>query len=200
MDAPLSETGNEAESRLLQSALELFTEKGYEAASIREIIEGAGVTRPVLYYYFKNKEELFRRLIEPVFAELSAAFDRVLLDTQSTEERLRTLLRITFEKALMSPKTARLVFQMYFSPPGSGPVLDRSTFRRRRFHVVETIMREGMGRGEIVLDDPNRLALVFIGLMDTHVMAKSHAADLHFTPEFADSLVRLFLHGAAPRN
>ncbi|HOH51706.1 MAG TPA: helix-turn-helix domain-containing protein, partial [Candidatus Hydrogenedentes bacterium] len=55
------ESGNEAEARLLESALKIFSEKGYEGTSIREIIEGAGVTRPVLYYYFQNKEDLFRR-------------------------------------------------------------------------------------------------------------------------------------------
>ncbi len=43
---------NETVKRLLESALVLFSEKGYEGASIREIIERAGVTRPVLYYYF----------------------------------------------------------------------------------------------------------------------------------------------------
>ncbi len=68
---PKSESVNEAETRLLESALTLFSDKGYEGTSIREIIEGAGVTRPVLYYYFENKEDLFRRLVETKFAELT---------------------------------------------------------------------------------------------------------------------------------
>ena len=42
---------NDTEERLLDAALTLFAEKGYEAASVREIIEATGVTRPVLYYY-----------------------------------------------------------------------------------------------------------------------------------------------------
>ena len=70
------ESGNEAEARLLESALKIFSEKGYEGTSIREIIEGAGVTRPVLYYYFQNKEDLFRRLVEPLFNEFIAEIGR----------------------------------------------------------------------------------------------------------------------------
>lgn len=66
---------NEAETKLLRSALTLFSEKGYEGTSIREIIEGAGVTRPVLYYYFENKEDLFRRLFETTFSELIQRID-----------------------------------------------------------------------------------------------------------------------------
>lgn len=41
---------NDTEERLLDAALTVFAEKGYETASVREIIEATGVTRPVLYY------------------------------------------------------------------------------------------------------------------------------------------------------
>ena len=47
-NATETEHVNTAESKLLESALALFSDKGYEGTSIREIIEGAGVTRPVL--------------------------------------------------------------------------------------------------------------------------------------------------------
>ena len=53
----------DTEERLLDAALTLFAEKGYEAASVREIIEATGVTRPVLYYYCSSKEDLFKRLV-----------------------------------------------------------------------------------------------------------------------------------------
>jgi AcrR family transcriptional regulator len=48
----------DTEERLLDHSLTLFAEKGYEAASVREIIEATGVTRPVLYYYCSSKEDL----------------------------------------------------------------------------------------------------------------------------------------------
>ena len=47
------DSANEARTKLLESALTLFSQKGYEGTSIREIIQGAEVTRPVLYYYFR---------------------------------------------------------------------------------------------------------------------------------------------------
>ncbi|MGC9053361.1 MAG: TetR/AcrR family transcriptional regulator, partial [Candidatus Hydrogenedens sp.] len=62
----INEQNFSTEERLLKSALKLFSEKGYEGTSIREIIEDAGVTRPVLYYYFQNKEDLFRKLVESI--------------------------------------------------------------------------------------------------------------------------------------
>ena len=49
------EAGVEARERLLSGATELFASKGYAATTVREIVERAGVTKPVLYYYFRSK-------------------------------------------------------------------------------------------------------------------------------------------------
>ena len=53
MSAEVSSTIAEG---ILQAAVRLFARKGYEATSTREIVEAAGVTKPMIYYYFKNKE------------------------------------------------------------------------------------------------------------------------------------------------
>ena len=45
------------------AAIELFSEKGYAATTTREICQRAGITKPVLYYYFGSKEQLFREVV-----------------------------------------------------------------------------------------------------------------------------------------
>ena len=57
----------ETRERILESAAGLFRSAGYEAASIDDIMAGAGLTRGGFYLHFKSKEELF--------AEMSAAFE-----------------------------------------------------------------------------------------------------------------------------
>jgi AcrR family transcriptional regulator len=52
--------------RILDAAKELFVERGYEAASLREIAERVGVTKAALYYHFPGKEDLLRALLEPL--------------------------------------------------------------------------------------------------------------------------------------
>jgi AcrR family transcriptional regulator len=60
-------TGDGAETdtrtRIQQIALELFTESGYEATSLREIAERLGVTKAALYYHFKTKDEILDSLV-----------------------------------------------------------------------------------------------------------------------------------------
>jgi AcrR family transcriptional regulator len=191
------QTPNEAELRLLDSALHLFSEKGYEGTSIREIIEGAGVTRPVLYYYFQNKEDLFKRLVEARFSEFTGEIDTIIRSVSGTSARLKHVIRKAFSIAEEYPEIVRLILMVFFSPPTHGANLDRNRLAHQRFRLLEEIMRDGLENNELSGGDAQSLALFFVGVMDMHIMAKSNRPETRLTPEYADSLVDLFLMGAA---
>jgi AcrR family transcriptional regulator len=53
--------------RILDAALDLFIEQGYDKTSLREVAERVGVTKAALYYHFASKDEIFRTLMQPVF-------------------------------------------------------------------------------------------------------------------------------------
>ena len=57
-------TRTDTRARIQQVAVELFTEHGYEATSLREIAERLDVTKAALYYHFKSKEDIIRSLVE----------------------------------------------------------------------------------------------------------------------------------------
>ena len=61
-----------ARQRLLNSAAELFNSKGYAATTVREIVKAAGVTKPVLYYYFRNKEGIFLELMRATYVKFNS--------------------------------------------------------------------------------------------------------------------------------
>ena len=60
----------ETKSKLLASAKEEFLEKGYMKASLRTICKNAGVTTGALYFFYKDKEDLFAALVEEPFQNL----------------------------------------------------------------------------------------------------------------------------------
>ncbi len=63
-------TDHETEAKLLASAKSEFLEKGYAKASLRKICANAGMTTGALYFFFKDKEDLFRSIVEKPFREL----------------------------------------------------------------------------------------------------------------------------------
>lgn len=59
--------------KLLDAALEAFSENGFKGTSTRDIAERAGVHHPLISYHFKNKEELWRTAADRIFTEFNAA-------------------------------------------------------------------------------------------------------------------------------
>src|SRR6266480_3236421 len=66
----MGERHADTRSRIQEIALELFTEHGYEATSLREIAERLGVTKAALYYHFKSKDEIVASFMEDRAAAL----------------------------------------------------------------------------------------------------------------------------------
>ena len=64
--------------RILAVALELFTEQGYEATSLREIAERLGVTKAALYYHFPSKDDIARELLGQLVMTMWGALDDLL--------------------------------------------------------------------------------------------------------------------------
>ncbi|MGN9812195.1 TetR/AcrR family transcriptional regulator [Micromonospora sp. BQ11] len=61
--------------RIKAVALELFTEQGYEATSLREIAERLNVTKAALYYHFKSKDEIVTSFVEDRLDRMDALID-----------------------------------------------------------------------------------------------------------------------------
>jgi AcrR family transcriptional regulator len=75
--------------QLLSVALERFAAKGYHAASMEEIAEAAGVTKPVLYQHFPSKRRLYLELLDTVGGDLvSEVAKRASAETQPHQQVL----------------------------------------------------------------------------------------------------------------
>ena len=188
---------NDTEERLLDAALTLFAEKGYEAASVREIIEATGVTRPVLYYYCSSKEDLFKRLVHWKHDEAYRELGRIVQETKGTANRLRAIIRGSFAYCAADPRVPRLMFQTAYGPTIPGISEFMAEVSNFRFHIVCQVMQDGLDAGELVGGDASSLALIFCCLMDHHlnVYSRMPNPEARLTPELADGLMNLFLYG-----
>ena len=61
--------------RVLDAALELFAEHGFEGTSLQQIADRLGVTKAAVYYHFRSKDDLLSALVEPAFDELNQLLD-----------------------------------------------------------------------------------------------------------------------------
>lgn len=70
--------GEETRLRIIEAAIGVFGERGFDAATTREIAQRAGVNPPALQYYFENKDGVYRACAEHMASTSRARFDPVL--------------------------------------------------------------------------------------------------------------------------
>jgi AcrR family transcriptional regulator len=73
-------TASARREQILDVALEVFGRAGYHGASMNDVAEAAGVTKPVLYQHFDSKRELYRALLEEVGNRLLSAIAKATAD------------------------------------------------------------------------------------------------------------------------
>jgi AcrR family transcriptional regulator len=86
-------------------ALELFAERGYDRASLREIAERLNVTKAALYYHFRTKDDILASVIEDFLVQLDALVDWAHGQPSDIDVRDEVLRRYS---ALLTGRTAQL--------------------------------------------------------------------------------------------
>ena len=176
-----SSSGPDARMRILESAIEIFAKKGYVASSVREIVLAAGVTKPVLYYYFGSKEGLFRSIVQSAVEWQSELVDDMYRSEGTLQERLTFLVKAIMKNAQENKALFWMIHAIIFGPRQGKPEYDFSEFHESLAETIRTIYLEGVEKGEAIEADPDVVVQTVIALIN-------HAVHLDFAfPEKTNS-------------
>jgi len=93
------------DGRILDAVLEVFWDKGYAGASLTDLADAAGVSRPRLYDAFPDKESMYLAVANRVIDDTKAALDSALLAKRSLEDELSGFFAMSIDHYLSSPKS-----------------------------------------------------------------------------------------------
>src|SRR5512140_1489432 len=110
-----------AREKLLAAGIELFTRRGYAGTSVREIVEHAGVTKPVLYYHFRSKEGIYLEILQEIRVQMDAALSRLSSGEGTSEERLTRFAVGIFELFEANVSIVRFMNAVFWGPPQGAP-------------------------------------------------------------------------------
>jgi len=156
-----------ARKRLKESALELFTRKGYASATVREIVTAAGVTQPVLYYYFRNKEGIYLELMEQGFRKFDALLEDPGEESSTVVKRLSVLSDRVYTLFREKIGLARLMYSIYYGPPQGAPFFDFDAYHFKFQAAVRRLVEEGIRRREFRRENPETMTWAVIGAVNT---------------------------------
>jgi TetR/AcrR family transcriptional regulator len=156
----------DAKTRLMEAGISLFGEQGYASTSVREIVARAGVTKPVLYYYFESKKGLFQSILNHADALQEEMLAHALERPGTALERLSALYRMTYEGVARYKSLFKMIYNLIFGPPQGTPPFDFDRYQRRMVDAIRAIYLEGRMKGEVVEAEPDEVAILVLGILN----------------------------------
>jgi TetR/AcrR family transcriptional regulator len=139
---------------ILQAAVRLFARKGFEATSTREIVEAAGVTKPMLYYYFKSKEGLCEAVLHRFLSQFYSRLKQVIDEPHPPREALVEVVWSHLDYCRENRDFAKFFYSAFFGPDENAlhPVILEATLRG-----TELVREAAVKAAAAGLIDPSRV-------------------------------------------
>jgi TetR/AcrR family transcriptional regulator, cholesterol catabolism regulator len=117
--SPLTAKGVQRRQRIIEAAIELGTEGGYEAVHMRVVAERAGVALATVYRYFESKDHLLSAAVSEWISQLQARLDRTPARGATPVEQLVDVLRRASRAIERRPRFAAALIRALHSPDPS---------------------------------------------------------------------------------
>ncbi len=185
--ARLGSRGQPEQTRaaILEAALEEFAQHGPSGARTEAIARAAGVNKALLYYYFKDKETLFRAVLDDVFSRLLARVCEALDRPLPPREKILAYAGAHFDFVASSAHYPKLVqWEMMRTAGGRSPHIKHivEKFFRPVFSRVVQALGKGIESGDFRPVDPpqfvvSMVAIIVFYFSNTNVMRLFHEGD-----------------------
>ncbi len=156
------EVGNQRESvatRMLEVALDLFSEKDYSTVTISEIAKQSGVTHALVYYYFHNKEQLFHSAIQNSISQTIHNYNVIKERHNNPVDLLNDWLDNNIQLSGSLRKLVKIMFD-YSEGRGRSPSVEQDiiNFYDQEKKIIADCVRDGIREGLFEKTDPKNLA------------------------------------------
>jgi AcrR family transcriptional regulator len=147
---PSAVANSVARRHILRAALKRFAHSGYSAASVQQIVDDAKVSKPTLYYYFRDKAGLFQALVSEAHDERYRLMREAAANAADLRGKLVEILAVLFDYFSRNRELMRISFATMFAAPGEMPEgLHYADKCERNFEFVHSLMKRGLKDGEL---------------------------------------------------
>jgi AcrR family transcriptional regulator len=187
--------------KILNAALKQFARRGYDGASVQEIVDAAKVTKPTLYYYFANKAALYKALVDSAHDERYRLMQEAVQRGDDLKTKLVEILTSLFDFLKSHRELMRLAFSTAFASRNELPErMDLCGKPKRNFEFIHSMIKTELAARRLNRRfSSEELAFGIHGLMNIYVMTSLLLPDCKPDRKTAENVVELFLSGAANR-
>lgn len=187
------------ERALLDAARAVFRRKGYEGATVAEIVRAAGVAQGTFYLYFGSKKEAFFALGAQLFELMAGHVERGIDPSRPLEERVRAMTGACFAAARENDDLVRLVF--FGAESASVELQEHFAQANPVVAALRAMIEREIEAGRIAPVDAELTARLLMGLVKSAILEAFVLGDSEQSERLEETTAQLFaraLAGGAP--
>jgi AcrR family transcriptional regulator len=185
------------QSRILEAAVELFAEQGFDATSVQAIVDRAAVTKGALYHYFTSKDDLLYEIYHGLIGRQLADLDRIIAAGYPPADTVRAIV-VNLVETTTDALAEAAIFAREMHKLGADRMEAVRSDRRRYDEAFRQVVAGGQRTGAFAyVASPETVALIVFGIV--HQLPQWYRPDGPKTPrQLGDEIADLVLAGLAP--
>lgn len=197
------ETIKRRRKEIFEAALEVFAKKGFDKATLDEIAEKLNITKPALYIYFRNKEELFCSMVEDKLKKLTTGLKPIFNAKIPSLEKLKRVIEyhINFDKENMN--FFKVVHNAKLKIGSDEKTRLRNEFLKKYKKYTEKLsylVQQCINDGYLKKDDKYFYTFALLGMINQNIFGTILFKNEKFIKNLHKKVFNLFLKGAGPEN
>ena len=157
-----------SKQKILNAALEVFANQGYHSATVDAIAKNAGISKGLMYNYFKSKDDVLHELMIGMMDALMCEFMPLEAGKKFTKDDIENLINVGIDLVLEKPHFWKLYFSVFVQPEVMAIVYDRMMEMAKPYMIGLTTYFKEKG-----IKDPEIMVRYFSAVMDgiqLHIM------------------------------
>jgi len=139
--------------KILDAALEVFAKQGYNSATVDAIAKTAGISKGLMYNYFKSKDEVLNELMIGMMDALMCEYMPLQPDKKFTKDDITNFINVGIDLVLQKPHYWKLYFSVFVQPQVMVKVFDKMMKMGQPYLVamIEYFKEKGVENPEIMM-------------------------------------------------
>ena len=159
---------NKTKRKIFNTAIKLFSEKGYDNSSVEDITAVAGVAKGSLYYHFAKKEDIFDMMLSEGMKLLKNSIEIKTKDCKTNMAKIKAVILIEIKIMVEYEDFLNVVLSQMYGEEEKNKKCKQTVFEY--IGIIENIVRDGIEQGEFYESDVEATASAIFGITSSSLV------------------------------
>jgi AcrR family transcriptional regulator len=194
--SPRPDVSEERRTQIITAAIKVFAREGFANTRMADVSTEAGLSKGLLYWYFKSKEEIIIAIADVLFGAEFRKLQDIKIEDQSARSCLEGFLDIFLEDLRGMMKVVPVVYEFYALAFRNHTVRKvMQEYLGRFVAIMEPIVWHGMDTGEFILGDARQVTIAIASALEGTLLLWAYAPELVQPEEQLRASMALILKG-----